>query len=116
MLATTTVTSAMAPNSVVGTVNFKLGEETELESSSVLQLLLTHAPPNYAFGIKQRKSWVRFYVSNISSFIVIHCADTSVFLCSFFFRLVFFFSRQKRLKHLNSEHLIGKSSDVRNTS
>lgn len=49
MLATTTVTSAMAPNSV-GTVNFKLGEETELESSSVLQLLLTHAPPNYAFG------------------------------------------------------------------
>lgn len=50
MLATTTVTSAMAPNSAVGTVNFKLGEETELESSSVLQLLLTHAPPNYAFG------------------------------------------------------------------
>ena len=49
MLATTTVTSAMAPNSV-GIVNFKLGEETELESSSVLQLLLTHAPPNYAFG------------------------------------------------------------------
>ena len=38
MLATTTVTSAMAPNSTVGTVNFKLGEETELESSSVLQL------------------------------------------------------------------------------
>lgn len=50
MFATSTVTSAMAPNSTVGAVNFKLGEETKLESSSVLQLLLTHAPPNYAFG------------------------------------------------------------------
>lgn len=50
MLATTTETSAVAPNSTVGAVNFKLGEETKLESSSALQLLLTHAPPNYAFG------------------------------------------------------------------
>ena len=49
MLATTTVASAVAPNSTVGTVNFKL-EETKLESSSALQLLLTHAPPDYAFG------------------------------------------------------------------
>ena len=52
----------MAPNSTVGAVNFKL-EETKLESSSALQLLLTHAPPNYAFGAitmnktKEIKGW-----------------------------------------------------------
>lgn len=50
MLATPTVTSAMIPNSTVGAVNFKLGEETKLECSSALQGLLTHAPSNYAFG------------------------------------------------------------------
>lgn len=50
MFTTTTVTSAMAPSSTVGAVNFKLGEETKLEGSSALQRLLTRAPSNYAFG------------------------------------------------------------------
>lgn len=50
MFATTTVTSAMARNGTVGAVNFKLGEETKLESSSASQRLLTHASPNYALG------------------------------------------------------------------
>ena len=42
MLATTTVTSAMAPNSTVGTVNFKLGEETELRDPSVVTVKPCH--------------------------------------------------------------------------
>lgn len=50
MLATPTVTFALTPNRTVGAVNFKIGEETKLECPSTLQGLLTHTPPNYAFG------------------------------------------------------------------
>lgn len=50
MFATTTVTSAVAPNGTVGAVNFKLGEETDLANSSASRRLLTRASPNYALG------------------------------------------------------------------